>query len=156
MRSTKMKDKMKSWIEELKKDKKKSMILGVGMVVVIAIIIIAIVLLTSNSKEQTLKKYMEEMGVSFYEDLYYEQIGKNDEERAKFLKNYTDLGIKINLDGLSRYKTEENKEKLEAFVNPKTNEECNKQNSKVVIYPKDPFGKKDYRIEVILECGFEK
>lgn len=151
-----MKNKIKLWIEELKKDKKKCLIAGIGLIALVAIIILVIVLLSGNSKEETLKKYMKEMGVSFYEDLYYEQIGKNDEERAKFLKNYTDLGIKINLDGLSRYKEEENKEKLEAFKNPKTNEACNNKDTKVIIYPQEPYGKKDYRMEVILECGFEE
>ncbi|MCI8466725.1 MAG: hypothetical protein HFI08_00810 [Bacilli bacterium] len=151
-----MKEKVKSWIEILKKDKKKSLLFGVGIIIIIAIILLIVLLLQNNNEEATLKKYMKEMGVSFYEDLYYEQIGKNDEERAKFLKNYTDLGIKINLDGLSRYKTEENKEKLDAFVNSKTKEECHKQNSKVIIYPQEPFGKKDYRMEIILECGFEE
>ena len=104
-----MKDKIKSWIEELKKDKKKMILFGVGIVICIAIIILLIVVLSGNGEEEKLKKYMKEMGTSFYEELYYEQIGKNDEERANFLKKYKDLGIKINLDGLSRYKTEENK-----------------------------------------------
>lgn len=151
-----MKEKVKSMIEELKKDKKKSLILGVGTIIIIALIILLVLFLSGDSKEASLKKYMEEMGTAFYEELYYEQIGKNDEERAKFLKNFADIGIKINLDGLSRYKTEENKEKLDSFKNPKTNEECNKQDSKVVIYPEEPYGKKDYRLEVILECGFEE
>lgn len=151
-----MKEKIKSWIEELKKDKKKSLILGIAVIAIIAIILLVILFFQNNNEEATLKKYMKEMGTAFYEELYYEQIGTNDEERAKFLKGFTELGIKINLDGLSRYKTEENKEKIEAFINSKTKEECHKQNSKVIIYPEEPFGKKDYRMEIVLECGFEE
>jgi ABC-type lipoprotein release transport system permease subunit len=151
-----MKDKIKSWIEELKKDKKKMILFGVGIVVCIAIIILLIVLLSGNGEEEKLKKYMKEMGTAFYEELYYEQIGKNDEERANFLKKYKDLGIKINLDGLSRYKTEENQEKIDSFKNSKTNEACNNKDSKVIVYPQEPYGKKDYRMEIVLECGFEE
>ena len=31
-----------------------------------------------------------------------------------------------------------------SFVNSKTEEECDRNNSMVIIYPKDPYGKRDY------------
>ena len=40
-------------------------------------------------------------------------------------------------------------------TNSKTNQECDKTNSMVIIYPKEPYGKKDYRIDTNLVCGFE-
>lgn len=140
----------------LEKNKKQSILIGsISLLLLIAVVIILIVCLTTG-KEKKLIKNIEDMGRDFYENLYYEQVGKNEEERAAFLKDFVDIGLKINLDGLSRYKTEENQEKINEFVNPKTKEACDKENSKVIIYPKEPFGKSDYQIEVNLECGFDK
>ena len=151
---------MKKIIMEIKnyiqKNKKKSIIIGgISLLVILAIILLTIVL-CSESKEKLLNKNLEEMGRDFYENLYYTEVGKNDEERANFLKEFKDLGLKISLDGLSRYKTEENKEKIDNFVNPKTKEACDKENSKVTIYPQEPYGKTDYKIEVNLVCGLEE
>lgn len=151
-----MKDKINKISEWISNDKKRSCIIGgIALIIIIAIIIL-LVFCIGNSKERKLKQYLEEMGTSFYEDLYYEQVGKNEEERKNFLKDFTDIGLKINLDGLSRYKTEENQEKLDAFVSPKTNEPCDSSNTKVIIYPQEPYGKNDYKLETILVCGFEE
>ena len=85
----------------------------------------------------------------------YKQIGDTKDAKAEFLAKFKDIGIKVNLDNLIRHNTEESDELKKEFVNSKTNEACDTNNTKVVIYPKDPYGEKDYKIEVILECGFE-
>ena len=72
------------------------------------------------------------------------------------LKKYEELGIKVNLDNLSRYNNKENEELVKTFVNNKNNEACNLQDTKVIIYPKSPYNKTDYTIEVQLVCGFEQ
>ena len=53
-----MKEKVKSWIEILKKDKKKSLLFGVGIIIIIAIILLIVLLLQNNNEEATLKKYL--------------------------------------------------------------------------------------------------
>lgn len=102
------------------------------------------------SEEETLKLYLEEFGRDFYEQKYQPYMSKD------ILGKFTDLGIKFNLDGLLRVNADQNAEKVSAFVNSKTKEECDKENSMAIIYPQEPYGEKDYRIEVVLSCGFDK
>ncbi len=92
------------------------------------------------------------MGRDFYENLYYEQIAKTDEDRAKAASKYQNLGIKINVDNLSRYKSDVNNEALDAIINPATGETCNKENTKVIIYPNGNFGRTEYDIKVEFDC----
>ena len=74
----------------------------------------------------------------------------------KFLEKYKDIGIKVSLDNLSRYKKDDMDDILKQFVNDKTKEECDRNSSMVIIYPKDPYGQKDYTVDAILVCGFEE
>ena len=54
------------------------------------------------------------------------------------------------------YATNEKKPYTTGIVNDKTKEECDRNSSMVIIYPKDPYGQKDYTIDAILVCGFEE
>lgn len=130
----------------------------IGGIVLLLIVIISLFLIFNNhskNESQKLSKELKELGISFYEDFYYNQIGKTDDEKKTFLEKYTDIGIKVSLDNLARYKKDESEEITKKFVNSKTNQECDKTNSMVIIYPKEPYGKKDYRIDANLVCGFE-
>lgn len=144
-------------------DKKKKIIIGsiAGGIVIIAIIIVLVLNTTgvfkNKSGEAKLEEQLEELGKGFYEDFYYKQVANDDEARTEFLKKYKDLGIKVSLDTLSRYKKEEESSKvLEPFVNSKTKEECDKTSTMVIIYPKEPYGQTDYTIDTNLVCGYEK
>ena len=81
----------------------------------------------SKNESQKLTKELKELGISFYEDFYYNQIGKTDEEKKTFLEKYTDIGIKVSLDNLARYKKDESEEIIKKFVNSKTNKNVIKQ-----------------------------
>lgn len=142
----------------LKKIFKNKIVLIVLGVILIAAIILFMVFGFRKEESQSveLSNNLKELGVEFYEDFYYKQIGKDDKERKEFLEKYKDIGIKINLDSLSRYKKEETEEILKQFVNNKTKKECDKTNSMVVIYPKNPYGQNDYKIDAQLVCGFEE
>ena len=150
-----MKEKWHAMIAYCKENKKKVLFVLLTIIVVLVAIVLAIFLLKGKNQEEVLKDYLHDMGIEFYENLYYKQVGKTDEERKEFLNKFTEIGIKINLDSLSRYNVESNQEKINAFKNPKTNDACNKENSKVIIYPQEPYGQKDYRVEIQLDCGFE-
>ena len=104
------------------------------------------------------KKLVEKMNLykDFYENFYYEQVGSTDEERADFLSKYESIGIKINLDNLSRYGENKNADEISKFVNQKTKKACDKTNTKVVIYPQKPYNKTSYKIETQLDCGFDE
>lgn len=148
---------MKKKIEEKKVNNKNSGMIFIicGIVLLVLVIIIGIFMFIGGSKEDKLNKSLEKMGKDFYENYYYDQVGSTDEERATFVSEYETIGIKINLENLSR-QNDTNKKLAEEFVNDKTNKKCDTSNTKVTIYPQKPYGKTDYKIETILDCGFEK
>lgn len=147
---------MKKKLKKIKFNKKVLMLIGV---ILIAVIIVSLVLGLSKGKKsqkEILTSELEALGIDFYENFYYDQISSDEDERIEFLKKYKDIGIKINLDNLSRFKTDETKKILKKFVNDKTKKECDKTNSMVIIYPKKPYEKDSYSIDVVLDCGYEK
>jgi len=148
-------NKIKKVLKKIFKNKIVLIVLGVVLVIMLVLFLI-FGLKKEENQSIVLSNSLKELGVEFYEDFYYKQIGKNDKERKEFLEKYKDIGIKVNLDSLSRYKTEETDKILKEFVNKKTEEECDKTNSMVVIYPKESYGKKDYSIDAQLVCGFEE
>ena len=91
-----------------------------------------------------------------YENFYYDQVGTNDTEKKEFVKKYETIGIKVNLDNLSRLDSDNNKKIVDKFVNSKTKEECDKINTRVIIYPKSPYEKTSYDIKTELVCGFDE
>lgn len=129
----------------------------IGIVLVVAIIVAAcFMFLKKGGQEESLSKSLESMGKDFYENFYYEQVGSTDEERADFLSKYESIGIKINLDNLSRYGDNKNADEISKFINQKTKKSCDKTNTKVVIYPQKPYNKTSYKVETQLDCGFNE
>ena len=128
----------------------------IGAVLVVALIVAAcFMFIKKGGQEASLSKSLESMGKDFYENFYYTQVGSTDEERADFLSKYESIGIKINLDNLSRYDENKNADEISKFVNQKTKKACDKTNTKVVIYPQKPYNKTSYKIETQLDCGFD-
>ena len=146
---------------ELKKESKeinnrKKLIVCIisGVIVVAAIVLVLIFFVFKDNKSQ-LSNEIESAGKNFYENFYYNQVGKDDKEKQEFLSKYATIGIKIDLENLAR--TSDNKDALlDKFINKKTGQKCNTTNTKVTIYPKDPYGQKDYTIESVIDCGFDK
>lgn len=141
------------------KNKKKSSnknVIIIVVIVVLAIIVGVVLGLGRKSNEKELDSSLKEMGKSFYENFYYEQVGSSADERSSLLSKFTTVGIKIDLDNLGRYNDGEFKDEIEKFKNSKTNDKCNKTNTKVIIYPKSPYGKTDYTVKAELDCGFEE
>ena len=134
---------------------KKNVTIGVVVLVAVLVVVAAGFGLSyafSPSKKAKLETELKEMGKGFYEDFYYDLVVNSN--GVENIKKFESTGIKVDLDNLSR-QNDANKEKVKDFVNDK-NEECNKANTKVIIYPKDPYGKTDYKLEVQLDCGFDK
>ena len=109
-----------------------------------------------GGQEAFLSKSLESMGKDFYENFYYTQVGSTDEERADFLSKYETIGIKINLDNLSRYDDNKNADEINKFINQKTKKACDKTNTKVIVYPQKTYNKTSYKIETQLDCGFNE
>lgn len=145
-------------VEKTKENKKTNVKLIAciaGGVVLVAAIVCLLIFFVFNSNKNQLTNVLESEGRSFYEEFYYKQVGKDDKERATFLAKYATIGIKIDLDNLSRTSSDK-EDLLSKFVNKKTGEKCNANNTKITIYPQDPYGQKDYKIETSLDCGFDK
>ena len=143
-------------MESVKKENKTNLIIIIGVVV---LIVVAIVLATvfgkgTGNQERVLNAKLKELGTDFYENFYYKQLGSSQEEKEEVLKKFTDKGIKVDLDNLMRVNSENSEELKELFINKKTGSACDTKNTKVIIYPKENFGKNDYKIETVLECGF--
>ena len=140
----------------MKKFKKIGVIAAVAVVVVAIVVVAIIVLLAGRSNESKLESSLTDMGRDFYENFYYSQVGKSSEERTNLLSKFTTVGIKIDLENLERYDNGKFSDEIKEFVNSKTKEKCDKTNTKVVIYPKSPYGKTDYTVEAQLDCGFDE
>ena len=143
----------------MKKINKKNLIvvLIILLVVIIGIIIlINIINNKSSNQEKELENLFKTMSVEYYKDFYYDKIGNTKEEREAFLKKYKTTGIQVNLDSLSRYNSEINTERIKKFVNEETNEKCDLKNSISILYPKEPYKKDSYEIEIKLDCGFKE
>lgn len=141
---------MQEVVKKIFANRKLCYIVG-GIVLIIIIVLIILILFSSNEKK--LEKSLRKMGENFYKN-YYEQLDSVDTDKENLLKNFESKGLKIDLEGLSQYK--DNEELSRKMINKKTKEECNKNNTKVIIYPSFPFGENDYSLKIELDCGFEK
>ena len=132
---------------------KKRYIIICAVVLVLVIVLCIFVFGDSTKRKKVeLENELKSLGKDFYENFYYDLVVNSN--GVESIKKYETTGIKVDLDNLSR-QNNENKEKVKDFVNDK-NEECSKTNTKVIIYPKDPYGKTNYELQIQLDCGFEK
>lgn len=115
------------------------------IIAVVAIIIIIIGLFTFsklNKKGLNLEDSITSLGKDFYEKYYYDSLTSKD-----VLDNFTDTGISINLTTINTISPIDSK--IDKNIK---NKKCDYEKTKVLIYPKKPFNKKDYNIKVELTC----
>lgn len=145
---------MKIEKQEKRKLNKKTLAIVVAVLIFI-ILVVLLVVFGKKSNEKELESSLNKMGSSFYENFYYEQIGSSADDRTSLLSKFSTIGIKIDLENLGRYNDGEFKKDIKEFKNSLTGEKCNQTKTKVIIYPKSPYGKTDYKIETELSCGFK-
>ena len=145
---------MKIEKQEKRKLNKKTLAIVVAVLIVV-ILVVLLVVFGKKSNEKELESSLNKMGSSFYENFYYEQIGSSADDRTSILSKFSTIGIKIDLENLGRYNDGEFKKDIKEFKNSLTGEKCNQTKTKVIIYPKSPYGKTDYKIETELSCGFK-
>ena len=141
--------------EEVKCSKKKFIIIGsiIAGVILLAVLIVLCITVFFNKERITTKK-VKSMGVDYYNNYLYDTLSKDrkKEDLNKILAKYAGIGIKINLETLEKYSSGKYKNEIK---NLKSNKKaCDKNNTKVTIYPEEPYNKTDYRVEVELDCGF--
>ena len=144
-------------ITEFLKDKRTIMILSIfAIMVVLILLVIFIFSVAVVSREKMLTKSLTNMATDYYENFYFEQVGiSTGVSREEFLANFANIGIKINLENLEVFQEGKYKKEIEKFMKPKKSK-CDKFNTKAIIYPKRPYGKNDYELEVNLECQSSK
>lgn len=145
---------MKIEKQEKRKLNKKTLAI-VAAILIVVILVVLLVVFGKKSNEKELESSLNKMGASFYENFYYEQIGSSADDRTSLLSKFSTIGIKIDLENLGRYNDGEFKKDIKEFKNSLTGEKCNQTKTKVIIYPKSPYGKTDYKIETELSCGFK-
>ena len=134
--------------------KKKIGIIAGAAVVVIGIVVALIFILGGNN-EKKLNANLTTLGKQFYEEFYYPSQEKSQEDVKAFVKKFEKTGIKVNLENIAKV-SKVDKDLVKSMVNSKTKKDCDKSESYVIIYPEKPYGKTNYKIEVTLDCGFNK
>lgn len=133
----------------------------IGLIAITLVVLVGFIVLNKTSllqnNENKLSNRIEEVGSDFYENFYYDQISANktEEEVKEFLERFEEVGIKVDLDNLSRFNEEKYSNLNEEFKNKKDDIECDIRNTKAIIYPKSPYSKEDYTISHELDCGFD-
>lgn len=105
-----------------------------------------------NAKESNeFSSELQKMGETIYKDYYYEitKVDKTDEQLKSFLSKFETIGLQFNLVELSKY-SDENKATIDSFLN--NNKKCSRENTMVIIYPKDPYTKIDFTTETKIDC----
>ena len=124
---------------------KKKILIGV---IALILFFIAVSLLNGFIRNHNNKKALEQalvsLGEKVYQEGYYDNLKKEPKENEQ-------EGIKITLNDMFKIV---DLNSGDYFYNRKTNQACNINNSYVKIYPKSPYGVKDYELEFKLDCGY--
>lgn len=100
--------------------------------------------------KKTAENKLNDLADTFYDHYYdgkVEELGSA-EEVAKFLAEYKEIGLTINVEDLQYYLDNFKIEDYSAF------DKCDKAGTKVTILPIEPYGKKDYNKSFTLNCSF--
>lgn len=141
--------------EETKSKKKLFIIIGAIVAAVILIVVLIILLFGKKSNEKELMKNMEKLGGEFYEEFYYPAQEKSQKDVKEFIKKFENSGIKVNLENIAKF-SKIDKKLVNSMVNSKTDKKCDQKETYVIIKPTKPYGKKNYKVEAFLSCGFNE
>ena len=121
----------------------------IPIAIVVLVLIVAGILTLINSKEYKEKLITSElrtMTEEFYG--YYYDENNVDKKATEYLAKFKDTGLGITLGDLKIYLESRTNKKYDS----KKLEKCDVANTIVTVFPKSPYGKKDYRIEFKLSC----
>ncbi len=152
-----VKEELKVGVKEVKKEKKpinKKLIIGIAAGAVIIIVLVVLSITVFFNKERIITNKVKKMAYEYYSEYYYDSLkeGRKKEDFERIMDKYSGIGFKISLENISSIDNGKYKEEVESFGSK--NKKCDKLNTRAIIYPEKPYSKKDYRIEVELDCGF--
>ena len=133
---------------------KKYIIVGI-LISILVIGLVAFVLFNKYRKqkeEDYLYNQLNRVVKEYYKDYYYNTLGNNDDIRKTNAEKFKSVGIKISLNDLSKYKSD-NSEILNKFKNSQTNANCDYDKTIITIYPIDPYGNENIRVDSNIVCG---
>lgn len=135
--------------------KKKYIIITLIVIVCIALLSSIIIFnkIMSAKEEDRLYKELEVITKDYYKYYYYYNVlGENDNVRRANAEVLKSNGIKISLEDLSKFKVDSD-EILNKFKNNKTKSNCDFKNTSIVIYPVEPYGDENIRLDSNIVCG---
>ncbi len=151
------KEKPKKEKKELTDKQKKLIVYAIIGILVIGVIVLyfASKKAQENEKTDTEKaiEYVRELGKDFYETYYYPQLAELKENEMiedipTFLANFTDTGISVSLNVVTQ-----NHFRTEEAINKEIGDyKCDFDDTKVIIYPVEPYEKTSYKIAPMLSC----
>ena len=99
------------------------------------------ILLRGGNQEEKLSKKLETVGADFYENFYHSQISSNktEEEVKEFLERFKEIGIKVDIDNLSRFDDKKYADLDKEFINKKDNILCDVRNTRAVYILRNPM-----------------
>ena len=123
----------------------------VVIVLLMMMVILATLLQVFNTPERTVTGKIQQMAEDYYENYYYDKVMESvDAPVSEVLSKYAEKGLdKMELEQLllfdgGRYKSAG--ATLKAY--------CDEKATYVKIYPEEPYGRKDYRVEANYACNF--
>lgn len=149
-----VKEVVKEEVKEVKKPINKKIIIGLAAGATIIIVLVILSITVIFNKERIITNKVKKMAYEYYSEYYYDSLkeGRKKEDFEKIMDKYSGIGFKISLENISSIDNGKYKEEVESFGSK--NKKCDELNTRAIIYPEKPYGKKDYRIEVELDCGF--
>lgn len=152
-----VKEVVKEEVKEVKKEKEpinKKLIIGLAAGATIIIVLVILSITVIFNKERIITNKVKKMAYEYYSEYYYDSLkeGRKKEDFEKIMDKYSGIGFKISLENISSIDNGKYKEEVESFGSK--NKKCDELNTRAIIYPEKPYSKKDYRIEVELDCGF--
>lgn len=132
--------------------RKKTLVIGAIILIVVLLGFIGFLVfnkVTAEDPKVKAEKKLSELADKFYK-YYYEQKEEtvSQEELKTFLAGYKDSGLIINLKDLEIFVDSFQIQDYSAF------DKCDKSGTRVYVYPKEPYGKSDYKKSFTLNCKF--
>ena len=130
----------------------KKRIIIYGIILALVATVVLLVVLSAKEKNalstnETLTQQLESYGEKFYEDYYFNQTQTID---GLELSSFVESGIPVTLTKMAELFVVVEADLIKTMV--KGDKVCNFDNTKVVIYPEEPFNRTSYRLETFLDC----
>ena len=130
-------------------------IIGAILIIIFIAIVITSVVSKKSREEKKLYDKLDTIVKEYYKDYYYQVVmGSSESLRLYNAKNLSETGIKVTLRQIANSKGNDANSVLSQFKNYKTKNDCDYDNTKITIYPQDPFGNEDMKYESTIVCGF--